>query len=468
MTLVSVIIPVWNGATDLPACLEALAAQTHAPLEIIAVDNASTDDSTTWIATHHPTVRLLRNQENLGFGEACNRGLAEAKGEILILLNQDTVVRPGWAAALATTLAEHADVGIAGSKALYADGTIQHAGGVVDAQGGGSHLGYRQQDQGQFDELVDVEYVTGASLAMRRRLYEQIGGFDPGFYPAYLEDVDLCWRARAAGWRVVYAPQSVLIHNERSVAASPTYEGKLLFHRHRLRFVCKHWSADKLRSEFLPVESAWLRGLGPGGEQLIAASHHAYLAQLLNLGELASWRQKLLGETPQAIETVAQVLLELRSIYPLKLAEFNAIEQPELPVLSSEARPLAEIREQPFRSEVPLIGPWIAAFRQQWNRVSTEWYVKPMIRQQSRFNALLLDALQQSHQQNFQLHHHVNHQVNQQLEQLYAAQQRSDTVLNEYVAGQAREISALAQELELLKRRLSEQQVEAGKSKSNK
>jgi hypothetical protein len=142
----------------------------------------------------------------------------------------------------------------------------------------------------------------------------------------------------------------------------------------------------------------------------------------------------------------------------LKLSEFSALEEPVAPVISIDARPLAEIREQPFHSDVPVIGSWIAGFRQQWNRVSTEWYVKPMIRQQSHFNVLLLEALQQSHAQNFALNFHLSHQVNQQLNQLHEAQQRIDTVLAEYVAGQAREISALAQEVEALKRRLGEEQ----------
>ena len=441
MTLASVIIPVWNGAAELPACLAALMEQSHIPVEIIAVDNASTDGSAGWIAAHYPDVQLVRNSSNLGFGGACNLGLAQAKGDVLVLLNQDTVVQPNWLAALVAVLEEYPDVGIVGSKAHYANGTIQHAGGIVDAQGGGAHIGYRQVDQGQFDRLVDVDYVTGASLAMRRKLYDEIGGFDPAFHPAYLEDVDLCWRARAAGWRVVYAPQSVLVHNERSVAAVPDHDGMLLFHRHRLRFVCKHWPEARLRDEFLPTERAWLSGLGPGGERLIAAVHHAYLAQLLNLGELAGWRQKFLGETDEAITTVARVLLELRTVYPVGvvLTGSAASEEPSPLASLGDASSIAAIREQPFRSEFPVIGPWIAAFRRQWNRISTERYVKPMFHQQSRFNALLVDALQQSR--------HEQHRM----------QQRSATVLAEYLSGQAREISVLTQEIEALKRQLAEQ-----------
>jgi GT2 family glycosyltransferase len=407
-------------------------------LEIIAVDNASTDGSAGWIASHHPTVRLIRNPENIGFGDACNAGMAQAKGDILVLLNQDTIVQRDWLGALVTVLDENSDIGIAGSKALYPDGTIQHAGGVINARGASTHLGYRQPDKGQFDRLTDAEYVTGASLALRRALYEQIGGFDPGFSPAYLEDVDLCWRARAAGWRVVYAPQSVLVHNERSTAATPNYAGALLYHRHRLRFVFKHWSVERLRDEFLPAEIAWMTHLKPSEEEWLAAAHHGYMVQLLNLGELSTWRQALLGEPPEAIESVAQLLLTLRRVYPLELMGTTADRPLSSLAPLGEAQSLAEIREQPFRSHVPVVGSWIAAFRRQWNRVSTEWYVKPMIRQQSHFNALLLDAFTQSRQQQHDL------------------QQRAALVLTEYLEGHSSEISELAQEIESLKRLVAE------------
>jgi hypothetical protein len=288
--------------------------------------------------------------------------------------------------------------------------------------------------------------VTGASLAIRRALYAQIGGFDPGFFPAYLEDVDLCYRARAAGWHVRYAPRSVLVHNERSSAATPDYAGALLYHRQRLRFVCKHWSVAKLRDEFLPAESAWLLKLRPSEEAWVAASHHAYMVQLLNLGNLSQWRQQLLGETPADIASVREVLLTLRSIYPLHLMGFTPERTPlPLPPLQ-QAQPLIEIREQPFRSNVPLIGRWIAAFRQGWNRVSTEWYVRPLIRQQSEFNSLLWYALTQSRQQQHDL------------------QQRMALTLTEYLRGQAQEISELSQEVEELKAALQQK----GEEKSQK
>jgi GT2 family glycosyltransferase len=434
MAFASVIIPVWNGIDDLPACLAALADQSHTTLEIIAVDNASTDGSANWIATHYPAVRLIRNPHNLGFGGACNAGMAQAKGDLLVLLNQDTIVRREWLAALVSVMEENAEIGIAGSKALYPDGTIQHAGGTIDVRGASAHLGYRQEDEGRFDRLADVEYVTGASLALRRTLYQQIGGFDPGFSPAYLEDVDLCWRARAAGWRVVYVPQSVLVHNERSVAATPDYAGTFLYHRQRLRFVCKHWPEEKLRNEFMPAERAWLSHLSAGDERTFTAAHQAYLIQLLNLGDLSTWRQTLLGEVPEAIESVAQVLLTLRTIYPLESIGSTEAGRASPLAMLKEIQALAVIHEQPFHSKVPVFGRLIAAFRHRWNRVSTEWYVKPMIRQQSNFNQSLLAALRQSYQDQDDL------------------RQRT----TRYLVGQAREIGTLAQEVDALKRQIAE------------
>ncbi|MCC6191178.1 MAG: glycosyltransferase family 2 protein, partial [Anaerolineales bacterium] len=398
--------------------------------EVIVVDNASADGSADWVAArygHDRRVRLLRQTANLGFGGGCNAGLAQARGDVLVLLNQDTEVRPDWLAALVDALAAGPAIGIAGSKALYPDGTLQHAGGHIDTQGNGSHLGYRRPDQGQFDRPADVDYVTGASLALRRDLYDAIGGFDEGFGQAYCEDMDLCLRARAAGWRVVYAPRSVLVHKEESRAATPGHGALLLFQRNRLRVVAKHWSRARLENEFLPAERAWLESLGPGSEQLIAAVHEAYLAHLLGLAELAAQRQHLLGEDPSQTPALAQVLTTLHAVYPLGAAGISGGDPPAAPTFGEMAA-LAHIQPQPFRSAVPLLGRWIAAFRRRWNRVSTEWYVLPMMQQQSRFNQAALTSVQ-----------------------------RLALVLTGYLTGQARQIATLSQEVAALRAELDAQ-----------
>lgn len=439
MTLASVIIPVWNGAADLPACLDALLAQTYAPVEIIAVDNASTDGSADLIAASYPQVKLIRHTANVGFSGACNAGLAAAQGDPLVLLNQDTVVRPGWLAALVAVFDALPDVGIAGSKALYPDGTLQHAGGQLDAQGQGSHRGYRQADTG-FDAPADVDFVTGASLALRRAVYDQIGGLDEGFGPVYFEDVDLCLRARAAGWRVVYAPASVLIHAERSTGAARDYDSMVRFHTNRLRLVLKHWPAARLHAEFLPAEYAWLESMAEGGEQLVAAVHQAYLTHLLHLDEVAAHRQRLLGDAPDAITGVAHVLLTLRAVYPLGVVggEAPQIADAQDAALAQLAG-LASLPPQHYTSHVPLI----AAVRSLWSRLVTAWYVRPLLRRQTRFNAAASEALRLA--------------LDGRRQDAYQ-RQRQAAVLTAYLAGQAREISALTQEIAALKAKPARQE----------
>jgi GT2 family glycosyltransferase len=183
-TKVSVIIPVWNGREYLPGCLDALLAQEYPDFEVIAVDNASVDGSAELIAEQYPQVRLIRSSRNLGFAGGCNAGLKVARGDVLVLLNQDTVVLPGWLLALVEAL-QQPEVGIVGCKILYPDGkTIQHAGGWIEwPLGLAHHYGHGELDQGQWDQLREVEYVTGAAMAFWGHVVKQIGGMDEGFWP---------------------------------------------------------------------------------------------------------------------------------------------------------------------------------------------------------------------------------------------------------------------------------------------
>ena len=434
----SVIIPVWNGIDDLSTCLPALLQQDFAAFEVIAIDNASSDGSAAYIAEEFPAVRLTRNERNLGFGAACNIGLQQAEGEVLILLNQDTRVHDGWLAGLVQAVQSDPQIGIAGSKALYPDNSIQHAGGLIDILGNGNH--YRRgevQGEGQdhhSDQLEDVEYVAGSSLAISRAAYAKIGGLDEGFAPAYFEDVDWCYRARAAGFRVVYAPASELTHYERSTLADQSHRGNYLFQRNRLRFVLKHWPLQKFLDEFVPAESRWLNSLGEGAEGLVSALHRAYLYNLSRLPEIERWREEQFGET--GVEDLLHALLELRLIYPLQpvfphgFASEAALSNANSALMARLAQN-AVVRGRPFQSNVPLVGPLIAWFRQRWNRVSTEWYVQGILQQQNRFNEDLLRALAAMQQIEYQ-------------------QRRMAEVFAEYVRESSREIGELTQEVQRL------------------
>lgn len=495
----SVIVLSWNGIEYLENCLNAVFSQDHPDFEVIVVDNGSTDGSPDFVAERFPQVRLIRNERNLGFAGGNNIGLQAATGGVMVLLNQDTTVQPGWLAALAEALDTDPNIGIVGGKALYPDSTIQHAGGYVNGRGEGSHYGYQQrEDVGQFDQMEDVDYVTGATLAITRQAFEIIGRLDEGFTPAYYEDVDWCYQARQAGFRVVYVPHAVLVHEEASTVADVSHEGMYLFHRNRLRFVLKHWPINQLVDEFVLAEQAWLEGLDEGGERLVVAVHHAYLYHLLHLADVLAWRQRLLDTSLDEADVLADVLMTLRTVIPLKPARIGArsaavteestvvpmpeqdvslvsetaIDAPSEPVpavagkevtaiQSFQENVLGElhqrwaIREHPFHSNVPVLGPLITAFRQQWNRISTEWYVKPMIQQQIEFNALAVTMLEHLLRQDYVARDRMN-QMRDRMNQIEYDQQRLGIVLAEYIGENGRELGELAQQIQQLKALIEE------------
>jgi len=388
----SVIVLTWNGMADLAECLTALRSQEGADLEMIAVDNASSDGSADFVSSIYPEIRLIRSERNVGFAAGNNLGLRVASGEILILLNQDTVVRPNWAHALLAAFDECPASGAVGAKAFYPDGRIQHAGGYVNERGEGAHYGYGQPDEGQFEQTRDVDYVTGAAMAVSRKAMEAVGGLDEGFAVAYFEDVDWCYRIREAGFRVFYAPQAVLVHKNRSAAAVPGPESLYMGQRNRLRFVLKHWPTAQLVEHFCPAERTWLQGLGPGSEVLYAALQRAYLHHLLHLSELVRWREEALGSAADDTYVLAAMLLTLRSTVPIRPAGPSTEAVAEL---LDDLRRHEGIRAQPARSPLPVLGPLLTAFRGLWNRGITAALVLPMFQQQVEFNVRVANLLQQ-------------------------------------------------------------------------
>ena len=215
LPLVSVIIPNYNGVHLLPGCLEALSAQSYpaARTELILVDDASSDDSVSYVRTHHPQVSLLPLERNRGFAGACNAGVMHAAGELLALLNNDTEPEPGWLAALVEAALAHPQAGTIASKMLLFDrrDTIHTTGDLMGADGIPRNRGVWQQDAGQFDSDEVVFGGCGGGVAYRRVAWDAAGGLD-GRLVMYLEDVDLAWRLRLLGWEAVFAPKARLYH----------------------------------------------------------------------------------------------------------------------------------------------------------------------------------------------------------------------------------------------------------------
>jgi GT2 family glycosyltransferase len=211
--LVSVVIPNWNGAAHLPACLDALQRQTLADFETIVVDNGSTDGSLDLLSERYPTVRVIALPRNQGYAGGCNAGLRAATGQVLVLLNNDTEVEPAWLTELLLALEQHPEAGMATPKVLlWEDRTRLHTtGDYVRTNGIPDSRGVWQRDEGQFDDQIYVFGASGVAPAYRREMLDDIGLFDAAF-KSYCEDIDLSWRAQLAGYRCVYAPRAVLYH----------------------------------------------------------------------------------------------------------------------------------------------------------------------------------------------------------------------------------------------------------------
>ncbi|MCB9456198.1 MAG: glycosyltransferase family 2 protein [Anaerolineaceae bacterium] len=213
-SVLSIVIPNWNGAKFLPTCLDALARQTYPDIETIIVDNASQDGSQALIKERYPDVVLLELPENRGFTGACNVGIQMARGEYVALLNNDTEVDPGWSGAVVDAFQRHPEAGFIASKMLLFDQRdhIHTAGDFFTVDGRAGNRGVWQKDDGQFDHEEYVFSACGGSSVYRKVMLDQIGLLDDDFFFS-LEDVDLGWRAQLAGWRCLYTPAAIVYHH---------------------------------------------------------------------------------------------------------------------------------------------------------------------------------------------------------------------------------------------------------------
>lgn len=238
----SIVIPVYNQFAHTHLCLRALAEHPpQASCEIIVVDDGSSDET----ATALPQVQGLRyhrRRENGGFIAACNDGAALACGEYLVFLNNDTVPQPGWLDALLRTFDEHPRAGLVGAQLLYPDGRLQEAGGIVRNDGQTDNLGrFHSPFEPGFSYLREVDYCSGAVIAVRKDIFSSLGGFNARYAPAYYEDTDLGFAIREKGFSVLYQPASRVVHTEGVTSGTDTRKGVKSYQlRNRDVFVA-HW-----------------------------------------------------------------------------------------------------------------------------------------------------------------------------------------------------------------------------------
>lgn len=238
---VSIILPVFNNYRMTIHCLKSLVEHTRdVAYEVILADDASSD-LTTSIAQRVSNLRVARQEQNLGFLNNCNAAAELARGEYLLLLNNDTALGEDWLSPLVALLENRPDVGATGPRLLFPDGKLQEAGGIIWRDGSGWNYGRGDDPQKpEYEYVKDVDYISGACLLVRRSLWKALGGFDTRYAPAYYEDTDLCFALRSLGYRVCLQPHSVVFHFEGVSNGTDQNAGiKRYQKQNRLKFVEK-------------------------------------------------------------------------------------------------------------------------------------------------------------------------------------------------------------------------------------
>ena len=223
---VAIVIPVYNHAAVTLACLDSLARhQSRWHFEVIVVDDGSRD-LTERLMSSIPGLRYLRSADNQGFISSCNRGAAAASADYLVFLNNDTVVQDGWLDELRGTFDVWPGAGLVGSKLVWPNGRMQECGSLIYRDGSAENYG-REGDPAdpRYCYARETDYVTGAAVMIPRGLFEKLGHFDTFYAPGYYEDVDLSFKVRQAGLRVVVNPRAVVIHHEGGTAGVDTNAG---------------------------------------------------------------------------------------------------------------------------------------------------------------------------------------------------------------------------------------------------
>lgn len=212
----TIIIPVYNNILDTLLCLTSvLEASGKRTFEIVVADDASSDATSSLIPGIGGNVTYIRQPQNVGFLRNCNLASTRTRGRYIVLLNNDTFVLPGWLDRLLEPFNSDPRVGLTGSKLVNFDGTLQEAGGIFWADGSAWNFGRGSAPRApQYSYVKEVDYCSGASIAITRALWDALSGFDEHYLPAYCEDSDLAFRVRDAGWKTVYTPFSEVIHHE--------------------------------------------------------------------------------------------------------------------------------------------------------------------------------------------------------------------------------------------------------------
>ncbi len=320
--LVSIIIVNWNGIKWLPGCFGSLAAQDYKNHEIIFVDNASKDESVSWVRKHYPKTKIVINKENLGFADANNVGFRKAKGKYILFLNNDTRVTKTFLNELVKVIESHKKIAGVQSKILLMDHPDTHdsVGAFLTPTGFLYHYGFGKKDQKKYDKQIDLYTAKGACMMFKKVVLDRVTVnsdiFDPDYF-AYFEESDMCHRVWLAGYRIVYAYDSVIYHKMGATSAGMN-NAFIQYHsfKNRIRSYLKNFGTLWLWT-ILPVHlvlceiyaiASYLRGNWALGW----AIERAYWWNIKHFSETVSIRRKIQRDIRIVPDSAIENLLLVR------------------------------------------------------------------------------------------------------------------------------------------------------------
>lgn len=408
MLSVSIVVVSYGSAAYLAECfsslLESAAAYGPERVKVALVENhqaaAQVKKSRQAIMPFlKKGVQFWQAPANLGYGAGANYGWSRlGESDLKIVLNPDMRFPVEWLSAFVRPFEQDASIGIAGCKLLDGDGHIQHAGGLIRRDLVlAEHFGAGEPDDGRWDDSCPVEFVTGAAMAIRARLFEEMGGFDPAFFPGYYEDVDLCRRVQALGYKVWYEGKAAAYHFEGGAFGRGLNYYRAL-HRNRLRYIFKHLSTRQLLIETLPAEVRRQRRTmddldRQATAQIYRSAARAYFGSLAASKQDISHYKQMKKEKQTALQENEINRTGPADLYDQSLedssAESAAVAR-QIMGRVNEVKKSWLVEEKPFRSRLP----FVASLRERFNSISTRWYVKPILAQQVEYNAAVARAIE--------------------------------------------------------------------------
>lgn len=297
--LVSIIIINWNGISDLKDLLPSLKKVKYKNFETIIVDHGSTDGSIEYVKKNYPKIKLLEKKKNLGFALGNNVGVKEAKGEYILLLNNDTIVKPDFLTNLVDFIESDSKIGVVQPKIIFADSKkLQSAGTYLTNTGFLYHVGFdKDPNLAKYNKRKEIFSANGACMLIKREVIKKVGLFDKDFF-LYFEETDFCWRVWLTGYTIKYVPEAVIYH--KGGKATKTLPSAFInFHsfKNRINALIKNlgtWELVKiLPIQLIFTQVAAVSFLVRGGFQVALSTEKAVFWNMINLPKTLRKRKRV-------------------------------------------------------------------------------------------------------------------------------------------------------------------------------